>query len=202
DIVLSLVVHYVAYLSAERLNLSGVLATVTAGIYAGAQAAEHLSASTRLTGAAFWNMLVFLLNGVVFMVIGLQLPEVIQGLHQHPWGTLLSDAALVGGAVIVTRIVWVFFGARVPRIFVKAGEPSEASRRPPWRNIAVFAWCGMRGVVSLAAALAIPRVLPSGREFPERDLILFFTFAVILLTLVGQGLTLPCFIRRLRVSTG
>jgi CPA1 family monovalent cation:H+ antiporter len=200
DIVISLLVPYIAYLGAERLHVSGVLATVTAGIWIGARSPELLSASARLTGAAFWNTLVFLLNGVVFMLIGLQLPEVIRGLHDHPWGELLLDAAAIGGVVILTRIIWVFPGACLPRWMsarVRARDPM-----PPWQNVAVVGWCGMRGVVSLAAALAVPHLLPNGSEFPERDLILFFTFAVILITLVGQGLTLPSLIRKLRVTTG
>jgi CPA1 family monovalent cation:H+ antiporter len=199
DIVLSLVAPYAAYLGAEQLHVSGVLATVAAGIWVGARSPELLSASARLMGAAFWNMLVFLLNGVVFMLIGLQLPEVIKNLHSHPWNQLFRDAAILGAVVIVTRIIWVFPGAYLPRWLsprIRAREP-----RPPWRDVAVFGWCGMRGVVSLAAALAVPHTLPNSTEFPERDLILFFTFCVILVTLVGQGLSLPWLIRRLRVST-
>jgi CPA1 family monovalent cation:H+ antiporter len=198
DIVLSLIAPFVAYISAERLHVSGVLATVVAGIYLGARSPELLSASTRLTGTAFWNMLVFLLNGVVFMIIGLQLPEVVRGLHDHSRGELFLDAALICGVVIVTRLVWVFPSAYLPRWLskrIRARDPF-----PPWRDVAVFGWCGMRGVVSMAAALAVPRLLPDGSEFPERDLILLFTFSVILVTLVGQGLTLPWLIRRLRVS--
>jgi CPA1 family monovalent cation:H+ antiporter len=199
DIVLSLITPYVAYLGAERLHVSGVLATVAAGIWLGARSPELLSASARLTGAAFWNTLVFLLNGVVFMLIGLQLPEVIRGLHEHPWGELLLDAAAIGGVVVATRIIWVFPGAWLPRWF--SARIRKRDPMPPWQNIAVVGWCGMRGVVSLAAALAVPRILPGGGEFPERDLILFFTFAVILVTLVGQGLSLPTLIRKLRVTS-
>lgn len=199
DIVLSLIVPYVAYLGAERLHVSGVLAAVAAGIWLGARSFELLSASTRLTATAFWNTFVFLLNGVVFMLIGLQLPEVIRGLHDHPPGELLLDAAIIGGVVIVTRILWMFPGAYLPRWLSARIREREAC--PPVRNVAVMGWCGMRGVVSLAAALAVPRLLPDGREFPERDLVLFFTFAVIIVTLVGQGLTLPWLIRRLRVNT-
>lgn len=198
DIVLSLIVPYAAYLGAERLHVSGVLAAVSAGIWLGARSPDLLSASTRLTATAFWNTLVFLLNGVVFMLIGLQLPEVIRGLHDHPWGELLLQAAILGGVVIVTRLLWVFPGAYLPRWLsarIRAREP-----RPPVRQVAVVGWCGMRGVVSLAAALAVPRLLPDGREFPERDLVLFFTFALILVTLVGQGLSLPWLIRRLKVG--
>lgn len=198
DIVLSLIAPYVAFLLAERLHVSGVLATVAAGIYLGAHSPVLLSASTRLTGEAFWNTLIFLLNGVVFILIGLQLPEVIRSLHDHSRGELFRNAALICGVVILTRIVWVFPSAFLPRWLskrIRARDPM-----PPWRNLAVFGWCGMRGVVSLAAALAVPRFLPNGNEFPERDLILFFTFTVILATLVGQGLSLPWLIRRLRVS--
>jgi CPA1 family monovalent cation:H+ antiporter len=198
DIVLSLVGPYVAYLGAEQLHVSGVLATVAGGIYLGARSPELLSASARLTGAAFWNTLVFLLNGVVFMLIGLQLPGVVRSLHRHSWLELLGHAALIGAVVIVTRLLWVYPGAYLPRWIsprIRTREP-----RPALKNVTVIGWCGMRGVVSLAAALAVPHALPSGADFPERDLILFFTFAVILTTLVGQGLTLPLVIRRLHVG--
>jgi CPA1 family monovalent cation:H+ antiporter len=200
DMVLLLVAPYMAYLTAERMHVSGILATVVAGIWLGARSSELLSASARLTGTAFWRTLVFLLNGVVFMLIGLQLPRVIHNLHENPWSELLLNAALVGGAVIVTRIIWVYPGAILPRLIsarIRARDPM-----PRMRNIAVVGWSGMRGVVSLAAALAIPHTLPNGEPFPERDLILFFTFCVILMTLVGQGLTLPWLIRALGVATG
>jgi len=199
DIVLSLVAPYAAYLGAERLHFSGVLATVTAGIYLGALSPDLLSASARLTGTAFWNTLIFLLNGVVFMLIGLQLPQVIRNLHGHTWGTLIGSAALIGAVVVLTRLLWVFSGDYVLRWWRRKARGYEP--KASWREVTVVAWCGMRGVVSLAAALAVPHLLPSGTEFPERDLILFFTFAVILLTLVGQGLSLPALIRRLRVGT-
>ena len=200
DIVLSLVAPYAAYVGAERLHMSGVLATVTAGIWLGARSSVLLSASTRLTATAFWNTLIFLLNGVVFMLIGLQLPGVIQSLREQSATDVLRNAALLGGVVIVTRIIWVFPGAILPRKLI----PSVRKRdpMPPLSNIAVVAWCGMRGVVSLAAALALPHTLPNGAPFPGRDLILFFTFCVILITLVGQGLSLPWVIRRLKVETG
>jgi monovalent cation/hydrogen antiporter len=199
DIVLSLVAPYAAYLGAERLHVSGVLATVTAGIWLGARSSELLSASARLTGAAFWNTLVFLLNGVVFMLIGLQLPSVIQNLHGHSRSELWGVGGVLALVVIITRIIWVFPGAYLPRRFsakVRARDPM-----PSWRNVFVLAWSGMRGVVSLAAALAIPHTLPNGQDFPERDLVLFFTFCIILVTLVGQGLSLPWIIRLLRVSS-
>jgi CPA1 family monovalent cation:H+ antiporter len=113
---------------------------------------------------------------------------------------LLGNAALLGGVVIVTRIIWVFPGAILPRKLIPSIRAHDPM--PPIRNIAVVAWCGMRGVVSLAAALAIPHVLSNGKPFPERDLVLFFTFCIILMTLVGQGLSLPWVIRKLHVQTG
>ncbi len=200
DIVLSLIVPYVAYLGGERLHVSGVLATVSAGIWLGARSPELLSASTRLTATAFWNTLVFLLNGVVFMLIGLQLPAVVRGLQERPSGELLTAAGVIALVVIITRILWVFPGAYLPRWLSARIRQREA--RPPLSNVAVLGWCGMRGVVSLAAALAIPRFLADGKDFPQRDLTLFFTFVVILVTLVGQGLTLPWLIRKLRVGSG
>jgi len=193
DIVLSLVAPYLAYLVAERLHVSGVLATVVAGLWIGARSSELLSASTRLTATAFWQTFIFLLNGAVFMLIGLQLPDVVDALHDHSWTELIGGAAALCGVVIATRIIWVFPSAYLPRWLsarIRARDPY-----PPLRNVAVFGWCGMRGVVSLAAALALHK------EFPERDLVLFFTFCVILVTLVGQGLTLPWLIRKLGVST-
>lgn len=199
DVVVSLLVPYIAYLGAERMHVSGVLATVTAGIWIGARSPELLSATTRLTGTAFWNTLVFLLNGMVFMLIGLQLPSVINNLHSHSWGELIGVSAAIGGTVIVTRLLWVFPGAYLPLWLNPRIRSREAT--PPWQNVAVAGWCGMRGVVSLAAALAVPHVLPNGNEFPERDLVLLFTFAVILITLVGQGLSLPPLIRWLGVKT-
>ena len=200
DIVLSLIAPYLAYIVAERMHVSGVLATVAAGLWTGARSSELLTASTRLTATAFWQAFIFVLNGVVFMLIGLQLPGVIESLREQSVTHLLRNAALLGGVVIVTRIIWVFPSAILPRKLFAGIRKRDPL--PPMRNIAVVAWCGMRGVVSLAAALAIPENLPNGEPFPGRDLILFFTFCIILITLVGQGLSLPWVIRRLKVETG
>ena len=200
DIVLSLIAPYLAYTVAERLHVSGVLATVAAGLWTGARSSELLTASTRLTATAFWQAFIFLLNGVVFMLIGLQLPGVMESLREQSATHVLRNAAVLGGVVIVTRIIWVFPGSILSRKFLPGIRKREPM--PPLRNLAVVAWCGMRGVVSLAAALAIPRHLPNGEPFPGRDLILFFTFCIILMTLVGQGLSLPWIIRRLKVETG
>ena len=189
---LSLLTPFAAYLPADRLNLSGVLAVVSAGLYVGWRAPEIVSARTRLHVGPFWETLVFLLNGLVFILIGLQLPAVMDRLAGHSRVVLLGYAVVVCGAVIMARIVWVFPATYLPRLLfphIRRNDPY-----PNWRGVAIVAWTGMRGVVSLAAALALPLTLPG------RDLILFLTFSVILATLVMQGLSLPLLIRWLRVG--
>ncbi|MGH2499530.1 MAG: Na+/H+ antiporter, partial [Candidatus Limnocylindria bacterium] len=188
EITVTLLAPFAAYLPAEALGLSGVLATVAAGLYVGWRSPRLMSSQTRLEGAAVWQMVVFLLNGVVFVLIGLQLPTVLRGLADRPLAGLVLLGAAVSLTVIAARIVPVAAAAFVSRA---AGGPAAA--RLPERHAAILAWAGMRGVVSLAAALALPL------DFPQRDLLVFLTFAVILATLVGQGLSLPHLIRALRV---
>jgi CPA1 family monovalent cation:H+ antiporter len=194
---LSLLTPFAIYLPADRLGMSGVLAVVAAGIYIGWRAPEIVTARTRLHIAPFWEMVQFLLNGLVFILIGLQLPEVLKHLAVESKTTLLLHAAAICAAVILIRIAWVFPATYLPRCFsrrLRARDPA-----PNWRPVMVVAWTGMRGVVSLAAAMALPLTLADGSPFPGRDLILFFTFSVILATLVVQGLTLPPLIRWLGV---
>jgi monovalent cation/hydrogen antiporter len=195
-ITLSLLAPYAAYLPAERLHVSGVLAAVTAGIYGGWKAPEWISAPVRLNANAVWDLLVFLLNCVVFILIGLQLPEVRAGLEQYSTGQLALYGAVTSLTVILVRPLWVFPAAWLPRLSRRIRERDPL---PPWQALAVISWCGMRGVVSLAAALALPVAFPDGREFPERHLVLFLAFCVILATLVVQGLTLPMVVRWLGV---
>jgi monovalent cation/hydrogen antiporter len=195
---LSLLTPFAAYLPADRLGLSGVLAVVAAGLYVGWRAPEIVSARTRLQVGPFWEMVVFLLNGLVFILIGLQLPEVMGRLAGQSRLLLLGDAIGVCGAVIVARILWVFPATYLPRLLIPYLRRTDPY--PNWRSVAIVAWTGMRGVVSLAAALALPLTLPNGKPFPGRDLILFLTFSVILATLVLQGLSLPSLIRWLRVA--
>jgi CPA1 family monovalent cation:H+ antiporter len=199
-IMVSLLAPYLAYLPAEQLHVSGVLACVAAGLRTGWKAPEWLAARTRLSGAAVWETLVFLLNCAVFILIGLQLPAVRRDLGHHTWGELALYGAVTSGLVIIIRPVWVFPATWLPRLLSR--RVRERDPLPPWRNIVILSWAGMRGVVSLAAALALPRMLPNGQPFPERDLIVFLTFCVILATLVLQGLSLPWLIRRLRVHHG
>ena len=190
-ITLSLLVPYVAYLPAERLHVSGVLAAVTAGLYGGWKAPEIISASVRLSAGAVWDLFVFVLNCVVFVLIGLQLPEVRAGLGHHSLGELAWYGFITSVIVIVVRPLWVFPSAWLARCkkSIRARDPL-----PPWQHITIVSWCGMRGVVSLAAALALPV------NFPERDLVVFLAFCVILATLVVQGLSLPFLVRWLGVK--
>src|SRR5450432_1807708 len=200
EITVSLLTPFVAYLAAERLGVSGVLAVVTAGLYLGRRMPELLTFKTRLQGGPVWEMVEFLLNGFVFILIGLQLPEVLGALSGHdiPIQQLVWYALLISFAVIVIRILWVFPAAYLPRLLFKSIRVRDPY--PSWRHVTIIAWTGMRGVVSLAAALAIPLTLQSGEPFPDRDLILFLTFIVILATLVVQGLSLPALIRWLGVK--
>ncbi len=197
QITISLLTPFLAYLPAERLHVSGVLATVAAGIFLGWHSPLIVSARYRLQASAFWEMVVFLLNGFVFITIGLQLPGILRALHAASLLSLIRDAILVSGAVILVRITWVVPATYLPRLFSKKLRARYPI--PPWQHVTLVAWCGMRGVVSLAAAFALPFALSNGRAFPGRDYILFLTFCVILATLVLQGLTLPILIRKLGV---
>jgi CPA1 family monovalent cation:H+ antiporter len=198
QITISLLTPLAAYLLAERLHVSGVLAVVTAGIYLGWHGPIIVGSRFRLQAYAVWEMVVFLLNGFIFITIGLQLPGILRELRGESLTALIDDAVLVSGAAVLVRIGWVFVATYLPRSLSK--RLRERDPHPDWRNVAVLAWAGMRGVISLAAAFALPFVLPNGNPFPGRNYILFFTFCVILVTLVFQGLTLPILIRKLRIK--
>ena len=186
EITIALLTGYAAYLPAEELGFSGVIAAVTVGIYMGSQTSRLTTPTVRMQGFAVWEILVFLLNAFLFVLIGLQLPTVIDGLDGRTSDELLGYSALVGAVVIVVRIVWVF-----------AFTATQRRSKPPWRQVAALSWSGMRGGVSLAAALAIPLTVDGGAAFPDRDLVIFLTFAVIVATLVIQGLTLPAVVHAL-----
>ncbi len=188
EVAISLVIPFAAYLPAERLELSGVLAAVIAGLVIGRRLGTILSPSSRVLWLSTWKMVGFVLNGFVFVLIGLELPEILQGLGDRSPVQLLGLIALISAVVVATRFLWIYPSSLLP------GTPRQViARRDPRlasRLTFVVAWSGLRGAVSLAAALALPAT------FPERNLILLLTFAVILVTLVGQGLTLPFFLRR------
>jgi Na+/H+ antiporter len=199
EVLLSLLAPFGCWLPAEALGVSGVLSVVTAGIVVGRQAPRIMSSDTRVLGSGVWQMVVFTLTGVVFILIGLQLPTILDTLSaSRSFGELASWAVVVAVTVIVVRLVWVFPGTYLPRLL--SARIREHEPEPAPRNVLIVGWAGMRGVVSLAAALAVPLYVTGGARFPERDLVIFLTFSVIVATLVGQGLTLPFLIRWLGVG--
>jgi monovalent cation/hydrogen antiporter len=198
EVTIAFLTGYFAFLPASAIGVSGVLAVVTAGVYMGWYTPELTTVQTRLTGRAFWEILTFLLNVLLFGLIGLQLRPVIDGIRDEGGWSLVADGLVIVLAVIVIRILWVFPATYVPRWLspeLRARDPS-----PPWQYPAFIAWTGMRGAVTIAAALLIPLEMDNGQPFPGRDEILFFAFCVVLGTLVAQGLSLPLVIRKLRLE--
>jgi monovalent cation/hydrogen antiporter len=197
EITISLLTGYLAYLPAEALGVSAILAAVTVGIYMGWYTPELTTAETRLQGLSFWSIFTFALNAVLFAIVGLQLPVVLDGLEAWSWGELVGAAAAVCAAAVVIRFLLTLPFAYLPPKLLGMrvrGDPA------PWREGVIVAWSGLRGAVSLAAALAIPLQTDAGAPFPGRELIIFLAFCVILFTLVVQGLSLPALIRALRVE--
>lgn len=198
EITISLMTGYFAYLPAEVVGVSGVLAAVTVGIYLGWRAPQLVTVQTRLMGIATWEVLVFVANAALFVLVGLQLPIILDGLSGRSAAELAGYAALVSGTVVATRLALVFPFLHVPRWI--SGRMLGRDPAPPWQLTAVVGWTGMRGAVSLAAALAIPLETDAGSPFPGRALIVFLAFSVILVTLVLQGLSLPPLVRALGVE--
>ncbi len=193
EIAIALFSGYFAYLPAEAAGVSAVLAAVTVGIYVGWHTPELTNVQTRLQGDAVWEILVFMLNALLFVLVGLQLRPILDGLSGHSTGSLIGYAIVVSGTVIVTRFVWMYPATYVPRFLfprIRARDPY-----PPWQAPTLMGWAGLRGAVSLAAALAIPLTTDAGDPFPDRQLVVYLAFCVILATLVLQGLTLPVVIR-------
>ncbi len=197
ELTISLFSAYGAFIPADQLGVSGVLAVVTAGVYLGFRAPEIASLESRMQGDAMWSILTFLLNATLFILIGLQLPVIVDGLSGRPAGEVVGYAAAVCAAVIAVRFLWNFIVTFIVRAIDR--RPSQLARRASWRTRVVGSWAGMRGAVSLAAALALPLHTDAGAPLPGRELIQFITFALILVTVVGEGLTLPWLIRRLGV---
>jgi monovalent cation/hydrogen antiporter len=195
EVTIALMTGYVAFIPASAAEASGVLAVVTAGVYLGWRTPELTSVQTRLQGIAVWEILVFVLNALLFALVGLQLARILDALSGRSSGELARDALLVTGTVVVTRILWLPIFAHLPYWF-----SSTRMSPKPFAQTFLISWAGMRGAVSLAAALAIPLATESGAAFPARDLIIFLTFCVILGTLVVQGLSLPALIRMLRIE--
>jgi CPA1 family monovalent cation:H+ antiporter len=200
EITLSLMTPYVAYWLPEHLSGSGVLATVACGLYVSWNGPRLIPAATRLQGIFFWDLIIYLIEGFVFLLTGMQARTLIDKAHVFPIGELVAAIVITTVIVIVARFVWVFPATYVPRWISPSLRKRDPS--PPWQQPFVLAFTGVRGVVSLAAALAIPLTTQSGEPFPQRDLILFATFGLIIVTLVGQGLLLPSVIRWLGLADG
>jgi monovalent cation/hydrogen antiporter len=198
EIAIALLSGYFAYLPAEAAGVSAVLAAVTVGIYVGWYTPELTTFQTRLQGDAVWEIFTFLLNAVLFGLVGLQLRPILDSLEGRSTGSLLADGAIVAVAVILTRLVWIYPATYIPRWAWK--RIRERDPYPPWQHPALIGWAGLRGAVSLAAALALPLSIDSGEPFPQRSFVIYIAFCVIMATLVLQGLTLPAVIRLLRLE--
>jgi Na+/H+ antiporter len=199
EIAISVLTPYAAYLGADRIHASGVLAVVACGLYLSRRSSQFFSPEVRLQIWGFWDSFTFILNGLVFVLIGLQLPHVLAGIRGYRLSALLLYGALFSALVILLRLIWVFPGAFLAtRIRTRLLHQDE--KMPAARYILVSGWTGMRGVISLAAAIALPEMLDNGNPFPMRDLIIFLAFSVIFVTLVLQGLTLPWVVRALGIA--
>src|SRR3954447_23833 len=199
EIALSILTPYVAYLTADTLKASGVLAVVACGLYLSRKSSHFFSASVRLQAWAVWDSLTFILNGLVFVLIGLQLPYVLSTISDHNLHTLIAYGAIFTAFLIVLRLAWLFPGAYFANV-IRTRILHQNEPLPPARSIFVVGWTGMRGVISLAATIALPKTLANGVPFPQRNIIIFLAFTVILVTLVLQGLTLPALIRALGLA--
>jgi len=195
EIMLSLLTPYLAYWPPELLGGSGVLATVTTGLFISWNGLRLIGARTRLQGVFFWDFFIYLVEGMVFLLTGLQAHTLMRGLKSYSVSQLAISAAIVSVVVVLTRFVWIYPATYLPRWLVPSLARKDPS--PPWQWPFVLGFTGVRGIVSLAAALAIPLVTADGTPFPHRDLILVLAFVVVLVTLVGQGLTLPWVVRAL-----
>ncbi|MDP9188900.1 MAG: Na+/H+ antiporter [Actinomycetota bacterium] len=199
SILISVLTAYVSFALAEEVEASGVLAVVTAGLYLGWHSHDAFDADLRLSAQAFWRVLVFALNAILFILLGLQFPDVIDRIDdQLSIGELIGYGVAVSAVVIVLRIAWQFLPVGLGRIVPALGNADTGA---DWRERLLVGWSGMRGAVSLAAALALPLTLDSGEPFADRDLIIYLTVAVILATLVIQGLTLPSIVRVLGLAS-
>jgi CPA1 family monovalent cation:H+ antiporter len=200
EIIISILVPYAAYFAADEARASGILAVVAAGLYLSRQSARFFSPRVRIQLYSVWNAITFILNGLVFVLVGLQLPYVLAGVRgRHGLGRAIEWSVLFAAAVILLRLLWIFPGARFS-FFIRRRLLHQQESIPDTRSIFVVGWTGMRGVVALAAAIGLPAAVGDGSPFPRRDLIVFITFAVIVITLVAQGLSLPPLIRMLGLA--
>jgi CPA1 family monovalent cation:H+ antiporter len=194
EITISLITPYIAYLAAESLQCSGVLATLACGIYIGRRSSGFFSLQARMEGSAVWNTLDFILNALVFFVLGLQLPTILADIRGQSLSHLIAAGALFSGIVVLLRLLWVMPGAWIASLL-----PSNREALSP-KSALLVGWAGMRGVLALAAAFSLPEHLRDGIPFPQRSMIIYLTFCVIFTTLVLQGLSMPFLIRTLGLT--
>ncbi len=200
DIALTLIEPYLMYWIAEQFHSSGVMAVVCGGLYMSSKRLIFLNSASRIRGYSVWESFVFILNGIVFLIIGLELPEIVAGIRSEgiPLATAIGYGLLVTAILIGARMISSYFALIATLIFRPTVAPRASSNKMRFLMPLMLGWTGMRGVVSLAAALAIPVTVSNGEPFPHRNLILFITFVVILVTLLVQGLTLPIFIKKMK----
>lgn len=198
DTVFTLLIPYVMYILAEHFHFSGVLAVVAGGLVMSYRSDCYLTHTARLLSFSVWNTIIFVLNAFIFILIGLQLPVIIKGMSSDSIKDGLLYAVVIGGFLIMVRFVWTYTMTYGPRLLFKKIAKKEAA--PSWKEPFILSLSAMRGVVSLAGALAIPLALPSGEAFPHRNIIIFVTFAIILMTLVGQGLLLPIILKYINIK--
>ncbi|MXN92496.1 Na+/H+ antiporter [Flavobacterium sp. Sd200] len=197
EVTLTFLTPFAGYLLAEHFHFSGVIAVVTTGLYLSFRSGTIFTHQSRVMATTVWDVVAYILNGLVFILIGLQLRQIQEGLDDYTTGELALWGLAISAVVIIVRFVWVIPAAMLPRILSRKIRDKEAFDP---RNLAVFGWAGMRGVVSMAAALALPLALPDGSAFPHRNLIIYLTFCVILTSLIGLGLTLPLLIKVLKIK--
>jgi len=198
EITIAFLTGYVVFLPASAIGVSGVLAVVTAGVYMGWHTPELTTVDTRLQGDGFWAIFNFVLNALLFGLVGLQLQPILDQLHGRSWEELVGYAALLWVVVVVVRFAFGFPIAHVPRWLSRSLR--ERDPTPPWQFVSFIGWAGMRGGITLAAALAIPLETDSGAPFPDRSLVVFLAFSIVLSTLLIQGLTLPAVVRLLKLE--
>lgn len=199
EIAISILVPYAVYFMADAIHASGVLAVVVCGLYLSRRSSEFFSPSVRIQAWAVWDALSFILNGLVFVLIGLQLPYVLAGIRDYKLGQLLWFGALFSGLIIALRLIWIYPGAFLANQ-IRRRVLHQNEKMPAPSGVLIVGWTGMRGVIALAAAIALPQTLANGQPFAQRNLIIFLAFCVIFVTLVLQGLTLPPLVRLLGVA--
>jgi CPA1 family monovalent cation:H+ antiporter len=198
EILLSILTPFLAYWPPEQLGGSGVLATLATGLYVSWNGLRLIPAATRLPGAVFWDFLTYMIEGMVFLITGLQARTLLPSIHRHTLTEIAMAAVIVCAVVVITRFIWMYPATYLPRWLFPAIRRRDPY--PPWQHPFLLAFTGIRGIVSLAAALAIPFKIADGSPFPDRDLILILVFCVIFVTLVGEGLTLPFVVRKLGLA--